>query len=126
MQKTGIEANANRYTFVWKKAIATNKEKMKKQLTDIWLYAQSVAADEDNLPEPPDFTTIDTEKVKATVDKLNEVLSKNTLVDKKVKAKLQYVTKNYPANIKNMKIRKLFWESATVTAKQIQTQRLCV
>jgi hypothetical protein len=73
---------------------------MKKQLTDIWLYAQSVAADEDNLPEPPDFTTIDTEKVKATVDKLNEVLSKNTLVDKKVKAKLQYVTKNYPANIK--------------------------
>jgi transposase len=97
---TKIEANANRYTFVWKKAITTNKEKMKKQLTDIWQYAQTVAADEDKLPEPPDFTTIDTEKVKATVDKLNEVLGKNTLADKKVKAKLQYVTKNYPANIK--------------------------
>jgi len=32
---TKIEANANRYTFVWKKAIQTNKEKMKKQLSDL-------------------------------------------------------------------------------------------
>jgi len=29
---TKIEANANKYTFVWKKSIQTNKEKMKKQL----------------------------------------------------------------------------------------------
>jgi transposase len=96
---TKIEANANKYTFVWKKAIATNKEKMKKQLTEIWQYAQSVATTEDNLPEPPDFTTIDKEKVQATVDKLNEVLNTKQDVEKKVKAKLQYVTKNYPTNI---------------------------
>ena len=37
---TKIEASANKYTFVWKKAIQTNKEKMKKQLADIWDYAQ--------------------------------------------------------------------------------------
>lgn len=96
---TKIEANANKYTFVWKKAIATNKEKMKKQLAQIWEYAQSVAAAEDDLPDPPDFTTISKEKVKDTVEKLNQVLGKKEHVDKKMKAKLGYATKHYPANI---------------------------
>jgi transposase len=96
---TKIEANANRYTFVWKKAIQTNKEKMKKQLTEIWEYAQQVAAEEDRMPEPPDFTTIDSEKVKATVDQLNEKLATKETIDKKIKARLKYITKAYPENI---------------------------
>lgn len=96
---TKIEANANKYTFVWKKAIQTNKEKMKKQLGQIWEYAQSVASKEDELPDPPDFTEMDTEKIQTTVDKLNEVLGKKEGINKKVKAKLRYVTKEYPANI---------------------------
>ena len=96
---TKIEANANKYTFVWKKAIATNKEKMKKQLAHIWEYAQSVAASEDNLPDPPDLTTINKEKVQQTVDKLNQVLAGKDNVDKKMRAKLGYVTKHYPVNI---------------------------
>lgn len=96
---TKIEANANKYTFVWKKAIQTNKEKMKQQLKAIWEYAQSVATAEDELPDPPDFTTIDREKVQQTVDKLNEVLGPKEAIDKKTKAKLGYVTKRYPAAI---------------------------
>jgi transposase len=95
---TKIEANANKYTFVWKKSIQTNMEKMKKQLQDIWQYAQNVASAEDQMPEPPDFTSIDAEKVKTTVEKLNERLSGKN-VDKKVKAKLRYVTKNFPDNM---------------------------
>lgn len=96
---TKIEANANKYTFVWKKAIQTNKEKMKKALSEIWEYAQSVAKTEDSLPEPPDFTDIDTKKVQQTVDTLNAVLSGKTEVNKKVKAKLRYVSKEYPKKI---------------------------
>jgi len=96
---TKIEANANKYTFVWKKAIQTNKEKMKKSLSDIWQYAQSVAKAEDSLPEPPDFTDINTEKVQQTVDTLNAVLSERSDLDKKVKAKLKYVTREYPEKI---------------------------
>lgn len=96
---TKIEANANKYTFVWKKAIQTNKEKMKKALSEIWQYAQSIAKAEDNLPEPPDLTDIDTEKVQATVDKLNAVLADRPDLDKKVKAKLRYVSKEYPSKI---------------------------
>ena len=96
---TKIEANANKYTFVWKKSIQTNKEKMKKQLAEIWDYAQNLVDDEDRLPDPPDFTTIDSEKVKDTVDKLNKALSKKKDVPSKVKAKMRYVTKNFPENI---------------------------
>jgi transposase len=43
---TKIEANANRYTFVWGNAIKTNKEKMKQQLDALWKYAQGIAASE--------------------------------------------------------------------------------
>lgn len=96
---TKIEANANKYTFVWKKAIQTNKEKMKKQLEQIWKYAQSVSAAEDTMPEPPDFITITSEKVQSTVNTLNEMLGQKKDLDKKVKAKLNYVTKNFPKNI---------------------------
>jgi transposase len=96
---TKIEANANKYTFVWKKAIGTNKEKMARQLSEIWQYAQQIAAEEDKMPEPPDFTAIDSNKVKATVDQLNEKLAAKENIDKKVKDKLKYITKHYPVNI---------------------------
>lgn len=96
---TKIEANANKYTFVWKRSIQTNKEKMKKQLTEIWEYAQQVATDEDKMPEPPDLTEISSEKVNETVSKLNEKLASKDNIDKKVRAKLGYITRNFPANI---------------------------
>lgn len=96
---TKMEANANRYTFVWKKSIQTNKEKMKQQLEEIWNYAQNIASDEDNMPTPPDFTTLDAEKVQSAVDKLNEVLKPKKELDKKVRAKLRYITLNFPQNI---------------------------
>lgn len=96
---TKIEANANKYTFVWKKSIHTNKEKMKKQLTEIWQYAQQIAADEDKMPEPPDFKEIDSKKVKETVAQLNEKLAGKDNIDKKVKSKLKYVSEKYPQAI---------------------------
>lgn len=33
---TKLEANAHKYTFVWGNSIKTNKEKMKKQLDELW------------------------------------------------------------------------------------------
>lgn len=96
---TKIEANANKYTFVWKKSIQTNKEKIKKQLEDIWTYAQHIAADEDRMPEPPDLSAINPESVNATVEKLNTLLAGNDQADKKVKAKLRYINKNFPGAI---------------------------
>lgn len=96
---TKIEANANRYTFVWKKAIQTNKEKMKVQLKQIWQYAQSISDTEDDLPEPPDLTSINKEKVDEAIAQLNEALADKKNIDKKVRAKLNYINKNFPKNI---------------------------
>jgi transposase len=72
---TKIEANANRYTFVWGNAIKTNKEKIATQLKELWKYAQSIAAAELPDTDPTHF-------------------------DKKVIQKLNYAKKNWPSNLK--------------------------
>lgn len=69
---TKIEANANRYTFVWGNSIKKNREKIKHQLNELWQYAQSVAAAELDDTDPSGFEKIDKEKVNATIDKINE------------------------------------------------------
>ena len=95
---TKIEANANRYTFVWGKSIKTNKEKIKQQLNDLWQYAQNIAAAEMNDTTPTDFDTIDAEKVEETIRKINEAI-KDKPVDPRVKQKLKYAEKNWPTNL---------------------------
>jgi transposase len=39
---TKIEANANRYTFVWRKTIKNNRDKIKEQLEGLWSYVEQV------------------------------------------------------------------------------------
>jgi len=96
---TKIEANANRYTFVWGKSIKTNKEKMKQQLDELWQYAQTIAAEELNDTDPTGFDNIDAEKVEQTIKKINEAI-KDKPVEPKVKQKLKYAEKNWPVNLK--------------------------
>ena len=43
---TKIEANANRYSFVWGKAIQTRIGKMAEQLNELWAYAEAVTKEE--------------------------------------------------------------------------------
>lgn len=97
---TKIEANANRYTFVWGKAIKTNKEKIKQQLNDLWQYAQMVAAQEMDDTDPSGFDKIDAEKVTRTIEKINEVLKDKKGTDPKVKQKLNYAKKHWPEALK--------------------------
>lgn len=91
---TKIEANANRYTFVWGNAIKTNKERIVKQLDELWQYAQSVAKEELKDTAPLDFKTIDAQKVTETVKNIEEAINDKE-VPKKVKQKLQYAKKNF-------------------------------
>lgn len=93
---TKIEANANRYTFVWGKSISTNKEKIKAQLNDLWQYARGVAAAEMDDTDPSGFDKIAAEKVQQTIDKINEAL-KDKPVKKEVRQKLNYASKHWPA-----------------------------
>lgn len=93
---TKIEANANRYTFVWGNAIKTSKEKIKQQLNELWQYAQSVAAAELDDTDPSGFDKIDAEKVNKTIDTINEAIKDKT-IDKGVKQKLNYARQHWPA-----------------------------
>jgi len=95
---TKIEANANRYTFVWGKSIKTSKERIKKQLKELWSYVEKVYKEEQHIPNPPNFEQIDAKQVEATIDKINTALQDKE-IDKKVKQKLNYAKKNWPVNL---------------------------
>jgi len=95
---TKIEANANRYTFVWGKSIETNKSKIKKQLQELWEYAQSIAKEELQANQPEDFEEIDAEKLKQVVEKIESALE-GKQVCKKKRQKLTYAKKNWPKNL---------------------------
>lgn len=95
---TKIEANANRYSFVWGNAIKTNKAKMATQLESLWQYAQTIADTELQDTTLVDFTAIDSQKVKETVAKIDAAM-KDKPVSKTFKQKLNYVKKNYENNL---------------------------
>ena len=95
---TKIESRANRYTFVWRKAIRTSKERIKKQLEELWDYTQNIAQEELRDTTPTTFEQIDAKKVEDTITKINEAL-KDKPVSKKVSQKLKYAAKTWPENL---------------------------
>jgi len=96
---TKIEANANRYTFVWGRAIKSSKERIVKQLEELWQYTQQIAAEELKDTAPTQYTPIDPEKVRQVVEQIDQAL-KDKDVDPKVKQKIRYAKKNWPAKHK--------------------------
>jgi transposase len=96
---TKMEANANRYSFVWGRTIKINKERIGKQLKELWEYTQKIAREELMDTEPMEFDQLDAQKVTQTIDKIDQALSDKP-VKKKVKQKLNYAKKHWPANLK--------------------------
>ncbi len=96
---TKIEANANRYTFVWGRSITKSKERIKRQLDELWAYAENVAREELENNEPVAFEKINPESVKQTIKSIDKAL-RDKPVNKKVKQKLDYARKNWPENLK--------------------------
>lgn len=92
---TKIEANANRYTFVWGKGIKTKKEKIQQQLDALWNYARQVAKEELADTAPTSYEEINAEQVQKTIEKIDQAL-KDKPVEKKVKQKISYARKNWP------------------------------
>lgn len=95
---TKLEANANKYTFVWAKSIQTNKKKIEQQLKELWSYVESVYKQESLEVTTPDIENITPEKVTQAIDKINQALATKK-VDKKVKQKLNYAKKNWSKNL---------------------------
>jgi transposase len=96
---TKIESRANRYTFVWGNAIKTSKARMSEQLKALWEYTQTVAKDELQNTQSTDFQEISEEKVKQTINSIDQAL-KGKEIDSEVKKKLNYARKHWPDNMK--------------------------
>lgn len=95
---TKIEANANKYSFVWGKAIKTQKEKIAKQLEELWNYTQKIAVEELKDQAPIDFKTIDAAKVKAVAQQIDEAL-KDKPVEKKTRDQIKKAKTDFVARM---------------------------
>lgn len=95
---TKIEANANKYTFVWGGAIKTSKERIKRQLDELWAYAQKIAGEEMSDTAPLTYEQIDSQKVSQAIEQINKALSGKEIESKK-KQKLNYAKKHWPSNL---------------------------
>lgn len=95
---TKIEASANRYSFVWGKAIKTSKQRMIKQLDELWAYTQQLT-EQELTEQKPDFEQIDAQKVTQTIEKIDQALCDKKKVSAKVKQKLNYARKHWPARL---------------------------
>jgi transposase len=100
---TKIEANANRYTFVWGNSIKHNKTKMESQLKELWAYTEHIAAEELKDTAPVDFKEISAEQLEKTITKIQTVLKNKEQVPNKVKQKLNYIKREWPKNIDKYK-----------------------
>lgn len=92
---TKIEANANRYTFIWGRSIKNNKQRITNQLKELWAYAEKVAKEELENNQPESFEEINVKKVQQVINKIDNALREKP-IDKKVKQKLNYAKKNWP------------------------------
>jgi len=99
---TKLEANANKYTFVWGKSVKRHKERIQTQLEELWKYAETVAKEELMDNDPTTFPALDAEQVSKTIETINEAI-KDKPIDKKVKQKLNYAKRNWPQNMAKYK-----------------------
>jgi hypothetical protein len=83
---------------VWGNAIKTSKERIAKQLEELWNYTEKIAAQELKDTSPVSFEKIDAQKVKQTINRIDELLQDKP-VDKKVKQKINYAKKNWEKNL---------------------------
>lgn len=95
---TKIEAQANRYTFVWGNAIKTSKSRMEEQLKELWAYAEKIAAEELKDQTPESFAPVSAAQVRETVDKIDQALEGKE-ISKKKRQQINYAKKNWPTNV---------------------------
>lgn len=96
---TKIEAQANRYTFVWGNAIKTSKVRMEDQLKELWAYAERVAKAELKDETPTSFAPVSAGHVSKVIDTIDKALEGKS-ISKKKRQQLNYAKKNWPSNMK--------------------------
>jgi len=88
---TKIESAANRYTFVWRKSVERNKERLHKKIAGILTQIEE-GISEDNQSDTTDFTPINSEELK---QRINEINQKNKPTGKQEKKLLNELEKTH-------------------------------
>jgi len=102
---TKIEANANKYSFVWKKSIEKNKAKLQEKIKDLIRHIDEVNEEENrkygdkDLEELGEEGSIDSDRLDRLAQELDEKLSKNPK-DKKIKKAVNIIKKDYQPRLK--------------------------
>lgn len=95
---TKLEANANRYSFVWGKSIKNHRERIAKQLKELMAYVENVYRDEESQPRTTEVSEISPEAVARAIKEINEALD-GKRVDPKIREKLRKGKKNWPKKL---------------------------
>lgn len=102
---TKIEANANKYSYVWKKSTTRYQQAVMKKVKELFTEINQINEEEDkeygedDLDELGEGKEINSEELEALARKLNEKLKKKPQ-DKKTKSALRKVTKEYLPRLK--------------------------
>lgn len=113
---TKIESSANRYTFVWGKAIKTSRERISRQLEELWQYADQVAKQELADQPPTQFAAIDPEEVRKTIELIDRALEDKP-VAKKIRQKVKYAKKHWPGQLKSYQEKEAILEGRNSYSK---------
>lgn len=119
---TKIEANANRYSFVWKKSISKNKAKLQEKVKGLLEEIDRLNDEEDNEYGNNDLeelgkTPIDSEKLDKLAKEINEKLSKNPK-DKKLRKISNKINKDFLPRLKKYEEQeKIFGENRNSYSK---------
>ena len=97
---TKLEAQANRYSFVWAKSLKRHRARIAQQLEELWAYAESVAKVELGNSKPCDLERLDPEEVSQTIAQINQALKSHPESDKKQRQKGNYAAKHWPDNLR--------------------------
>jgi len=84
-----MEADANKYTFVWSKSIKNNKTRILNRLDEIWQQAEKVTKKEIMDTRPTSIEELSPESVIETIEKIQKHIDGYEL-DKATKRKLYY------------------------------------
>jgi hypothetical protein len=98
---TKIEANANRYTFVWSKSVDTNRAKLAAQIQELWDHAEAVAAEELKDQRPTAFEATDPAQVAGTIAQIDAALGadKRKKLPAEVRRKLDHARRTFPGRV---------------------------
>jgi transposase len=117
---TKVESRAGRYTFVWKKTVEKNKEKLESKIRKVLEQVEEGIA-QDGLPEDDPSTPIRSAELKRCIDKMNTENGSEKSKNESDTPKNENITTEAPSAAASTPIRS---EELTQRVAQINTENL--